>query len=317
MAMTSASKLRYPVWIQIFVCNLLWALNPSLVKIIIADIGAEQAAWLKYSSALCTYLIFKVVLYFARTEPSNREFFIMPKSPKEFFLIFGIGFCTCFISPVMQMNGLTNSSATNNAILVSFEPIFTFLLAWLLIGEDLGARRVTSLGVAIAGFFLLSKAQPAIGGSFSWAPLRGDALILVATAGEAFYLIFSKPLMRTHPATQIFGSAMLIGVGLLSVVLLPKVGLPNFGNLSRNSWLAVIWFGPIGTVVPYLLWIRILEKGMPLSAMSISLFLQPLIGVLSGIFLLNESLTFSQSIGAALIIGAVSLQTSRACPKSV
>lgn len=297
-----AKRTQWATWIGLFLCNAVWALNPSVAKEIIRNIGPYPTAWLKYAVALAAYVIAMLALRVGTGNPT--KLFIPIREKKSFAAVALIGFATCFISPLTQMLGLNASSAINNVILVTFEPIFTVLFGSLFFNERMNFSHLGSFSLAIVGFFFLAN----ISASHTLSVGFGDGILLIAVAGEAIYSVVARRLTKKHSEASIFGTAMLVGVLLLSLVVLPRYGLPNFGHLTLKQCFAIAWIGIMGTTVPYLYWLYALNLNLSLGAVVLTLFLQPLIGTAAAVLFFGEKLTTHQLMGGVIILLAVGLQ---------
>ena len=294
-------------------CNLAWAVNPSIAKRIIQEIGPQHAAWLKYAVALAAYAVVMAGRRLSSRRAGRRQIALfMPGKPgKDIGAVILIGLATCFVSPMTQMFGLEASTAVNNSILVAFEPVFTVVFGWLLLGERLGKSHFLSFFLAIIGFLFISDVfATSAAGRQAQAPAvgHGDLILLIAIAGEAVYSVLSRRLTKLYPGPMIFGTAMLVGVILLSAVILPWKGFPAWGRLSLTGWLAVGWLGIAGTAIPYLYWLHALNRSLSLGSVVLSLFLQPLLGALTAVVFLGEPFHANQLIGGGMIVLAVTFQ---------
>ncbi|MFA6434506.1 MAG: DMT family transporter [Elusimicrobiales bacterium] len=301
--------MTWTTWIGLLLCNLVWAVNPSIAKRIILEIGPQHTAWLKYVVALLTYVTVMGCLRLRSQNKKNKLF--MPLKPdKNLLLVILIGFATCFVSPMTQMSGLKASTAVNNSILVTFEPIFTVVFGCLIFRERLKKSHYLSFPLAIMGFLFLSNIfeKSAAGQMRSFAMGYGDLLLLAAVAGEALYSVLARDLIKRYQGPMIFGSAMLVGVILLSSVVLPWKGLPDLAGLSVTGWFAVVWLGVMGTAVPYLYWLHALRKSLSLGSVVLSLFLQPLLGSIAAVVFLGESFGTNQIIGGGMICLGIAFQ---------
>ncbi len=301
--------MKFTTWIGLILCNLVWAVNPTIAKRIIAVVGPEQTALLKYLIALLSYVfiagMFRV--YSKKAAP-----LWMPTRPRKDLIIVGvIGFATCFISPMTQVFGLQASSAVSNCILVTFEPLFTVLFGWILYREHLTRSHFASFLLALTGFLFLSQILELDSFSLKTFAVRvesGDFILLIGVACEALYSVLARPLTKTYPGSTLFGTAMLFGVILLAGVVIPWKGLPPLHQLSTKGWLTVLWFGIMGTAVPYLYWLYALRSSLSLGSVVLSLFLQPLIGTAVAALFLGEKLGTHHYIGGGLILSGVLFQ---------
>lgn len=301
-------------WLALIFCNVLWALNPSLAKILIHDVGPLWTAWIRCFGAFSAYLTWRcarwVLVQRSQDLPQNLKgphFFLSPKNTTEIFDLGMIGLATFLVSPLTQMSGLVSSTAVNNSLLVALEPLFTALFGWIFLKDRLNRAHLFSFALALLGFSFLSRLiSQATWVSGAVTLTGGDLILVVATAGEAAYSIFARKLMKNHQAPLIFGTALGFGVSLLTAIaLIGEGGLPPLQKLSRLGFFAALWIGPVGTMLTYLFWLNVLQKGVSIGAMALTLFVQPVVGVLVGFLFLKEQLTVWQTLGAVLILTAV------------
>lgn len=322
--------MKFRTLLALIFCNLVWSANPAMAKLIFAA-GASPGitAWLRYASALAAYAVGYAL--FRALRPSARRSsrdgaFLLPRRGADgsWLLLIGImGFC---FAPFMQMTGLHASRATDNALIVAMEPLITVLLAWLVLGEVVRVFHWVAFAIALTGFALLAELTPgrlgllwASPGSPEGAHFLGNVLILVALLGEACYTVAGRKLLVRHSAYGIFGSALLVGVGALTIALFLTQGPSAFAaiaGLSGKAWFAVFFMGPLGTAFAYLYWMVALTEA-PVASLVLTLFIQPVFGSFWGYEFLGERLTLMQWAGAALIFGAIALLSAFPTPAEV
>jgi drug/metabolite transporter (DMT)-like permease len=120
--------------------------------------------------------------------------------------------------------------------------------------------------------------------------------MLAETSGER---LKHPPLLIT--AASIVGS-LIFWLPLAGTEIL-YTGWHPIGLLA---WLGIIWMALLSTVVAYLAWFRGLAD-VDGSAAASTLFIQPLLGTVLAIVLLNDQLTPMTVLGGVLIIGSVFL----------
>ena len=296
--------------------NLFWAINPTAGKVLIAQTDPLTTAWLRYAGAA---LALAVAWPWLRKAGGAQVRQPMPLRDKV--IVGVIGATTCFLAPLCQMSGLGASTAVSNSILMTTEPLFTLLLAWLLLRGRLSRQESYMMAVAAVGALVLSGIFSSSGLSDIPRALRqwscGDLLILAAIFCEACYSVLPKMLTGSYPGPRIYAPAVATGFVLLSVTALLHGG-PHLVWFSARGWLAFLWLGPFGTTVTYLFWLHLVQKGIPLPALAATLYFQPVIGAASGMLILHEPLRFNQMLGGLLILAAVTWyvwQDMRAQPK--
>ena len=117
-----------------------------------------------------------VLIVLAGIVAARRQFALPRKSDLGWLIFLGLNGIT--VHQLLQANGLVTTSATNSGWMVALIPIFSALLAWLLLREPFGRLRVLGLVLATCGALLvISRGElsrgllniPATPGDFSLA----------------------------------------------------------------------------------------------------------------------------------------------------
>lgn len=223
---------------------------------------------------------------------------------KERVGVFLIGLLTFALSPWLQSSGLYRSQATDNALIIAMEPVIAVVLATIFLKEKLNRNQILAFGLGLTGFLLLSG-----GGDVR---AIGNLLMLLSVSFEAAYSVLGRGILSGKPGIgqAVFGTALLIGVSLLSIGVISTEGLPDFSRMTPSSALALLWIGPVGTAATYLFWMKTLEN-IPVATMVLTLFIQPVLGALLGVLLLSESLSTLEWLGAVMILTGLSVGVLR------
>ncbi|HEX6121813.1 MAG TPA: DMT family transporter, partial [Ktedonobacterales bacterium] len=184
------------------------------------------------------------------------------------------------LNKAFEYFGLALSTASDVALLISTESLFTALLSWTVLRERVTRAGIAALVVGLAGVYLVVERGlvPNLGGGGAGAArVLGDVLVIVSLLLEAGYTIRGKSLLGRVPALPLV-SLTLMG-GLLvwlpaGAVAVAHSGLPH---LSGGEWLAVLYMALVATVAGYWLWFHALSM-VDASAAAPTLFIQPLLG---------------------------------------
>lgn len=288
-------------------CNVIWSFNPVMGKYVLEDFGAAHFGLLRHGSALLGF--FAIITIGVIRGKNAQSFFAIPRTGKDLRLFLFLGLLTFCSTPLLVAFGLNSSQATDNAIIIAMEPMITVLIAWIVLGEAVSRRNLLSFAFAFLGFLLLSQINFRELSANLNAHFIGNILILISLTGEGAYSTFIRLLLPRFKPTQIFGTGLLFGVVLLTIIVLFHSGWLPFENFTWRSALAVLWLGPIGTTFTYHYWTTALGKGATIPALALTLFLQPVLGSIWGIFLLDEPFTMIQALGGVLILVAVGWQS--------
>jgi drug/metabolite transporter (DMT)-like permease len=187
-------------------------------------------------------------------------------------------------------------TSSMTGILVATAPIFTFLLAFAITGEErAGTLSLAGVGVGVAGVALLLGVD-ASGGV---AALVGGMLVVLATVGYAlgaWYLKRRLPDFEPVGVVAATTSASALMVAPLAALDLPShaPGIDTLGSL--------VALGVLGTGVSFVLFYSLVASDGPARA-SLVAYVAPGFSVLYGVTLLGESFTVATAGGLLLIVG--------------
>jgi len=300
--------MSWRVLLGLVACNAIWATNPVMGKILMQEFPPLQVSWLRYSSALLAALIALILLSLKARAYSRPT--AAPRKFKAALLpwVFAMGIFTFFGSAVLQYEGLSLSTSSNNALIVAMEPLFATLLAWIFLRESVRWRQGFAFVLALVGFSLLSNLHPAdLRGSLALFNF-GNLLLLLTMPLEAMYSIISRKLAGRIDPLHLFAGALACGFAVLTLYVAASAGLPDHLPSSPTAWLAVLWMGPLGTTITYIFWTLALAEAS-VAAVSLTLFVQPILGALFGAIFLGDRMGGWQAFGGLLILVALVLQT--------
>ncbi len=223
--------------------------------------------------------------------------------PRDWGLVALLGLIGTTLFHVLVVTGVHYTSPAHAAILVALSPLFAVLLARLLLGERLGARRLGGIGLAFAG--VVAIVTRGGGGTASWI---GDLLSLGASLAWALYTVFGKPLL-----TRATPLAVTTWAGILGAIPLLPFGLPGlaevrWGELSMQRWLLIAYLSAGTIALANLLWYWALARWTTVRVVAFSNLI-PLVATAIAIVAGQEALSPALGLGAlAVLFGVVVAQ---------
>lgn len=195
-------------------------------------------------------------------------------------------------------------SAGVSSLIVTLNPIFTALLAYLLLGQSLTRRQFFGVALGLVGF-LVVMVFGAPGAKFSFTNVVGVVVMACSPFIWALYTVLSKPLLGRYPPHYVAAYSTVLG----ALFLLP-IGTPPFWRqvaaLDRVGWLSAIFSGIFAMALSYLVWYQALERLEP-TQVAVYGYLVPVFGVLFAALLLHEALTPFTILGGATILVGVAV----------
>ena len=190
------------------------------------------------------------------------------------------------------------------SILNGMTPLFTILLAHFFVADDrLTLTKVIGILLGFGGLLLLIAPSLLSG-------LRATTLgLLAVTMAAACYgvaLVYARNHLRglpplVAPATQMLLASLFILPLALGVERPFTLPLPSFSALA-----AMLALGVFGTAIAFTLYYRLMERANA-SYVSMVTYIIPVFGVLLGVFVLGERLTWHAYAGFAFILLGVML----------
>ena len=224
-----------------------------------------------------------------------------------------LGIIAVAAAQMLDYSGLALTTSTDSSLMIIGEVIFTAVLAVLIAKEHLGWQRALGLAIGIVGVVILT-----LGGApnSEYAPNRllGNTLVLAALFCEALFTVIGANIaQRYHPLTVMrwtYTGSLIIWVPIIVWHLASGI----FPSVGWDAWLAIAYVAIFTSVISYLLWFWVLRSaGSSIGA--ISLFIQPVVGSLIGILVLQEATSPGLYVGATCIFVALALATIQRTPQ--
>lgn len=198
------------------------------------------------------------------------------------------------------------STVGTAAVLNYSSPAFVVVLAYLFLGEALGAAKVAALLLTAAGIFMVA-------GAYAPANLEVSPVVLVTglLSGLTYglYSIFGRPVAGRLGPSVILSYALFFGALLLIVAALPT--LDTLAGLPAGSYALLFMLAVVHTALGFALYTFGLGR-LGAGRSAIVATVEPVVAVILGTTLLDEELTTPKIVGAWLVISGAILAQVRA-----
>jgi drug/metabolite transporter (DMT)-like permease len=280
----------------------IWGLGWVAGRVAARDIPPFTAGWARYILAVGCFLVFLKVT----------KQWVLPNK-KQWKLIVAIGFLSTFLYQAFFMYGMKWTAAGDASLMITFNPLFTAILAVPFLGEKFDKRLASGLLLAVTGVAVLAWYSPNVDIPVN-ERLLGDALIGLSALSWACTTILMKKAMTGEDAMSPLHLTVWSSVAGL-VIQTPaaiweysQVGFPTNASIEAWSWLAFLAI--FSTVLSYV-WFADGIKKIGASKTSFYVYLVPIFGIFSGWLLLDEKLGISLAVSFILIAGGVYLVQSK------
>lgn len=218
------------------------------------------------------------------------------------------GICAGSLYFITENYALQNTTTGNVSLLASVSPIFTTLLMAIFF------RMKISFGVALGSIIAFVGVGCIIfshGEGFVIKPL-GDLLALSASLSWAVYSIVAKNLIPKYSSLFITRKLFFYGVISALPIIFTQIPVSEMSihiakllDLSDPKYILNFAFLVVMcSVVAYLLWNECMKILGPVMANNY-MYMQPLVTMIAGYIILNETITLLGYIGCVLIIGGL------------
>lgn len=189
-------------------------------------------------------------------------------------------------------------------IIISTQPLLIALLAGFFGTERITIPTIIGLIVSFAGTFYLFSGGNSEGGTHENL-IKGGLMIFASGFFWSVYVIFSKTLIQAYGSFKIMALSIMLAA-------VPSLAFASLGtwetvrNLDRNAIFALLYLTLIGTLLTVSTWNYATARLQP-TTVGASLYLIPVLAIVSGALVLGESIATTTLIAGAIILLGVAL----------
>jgi len=298
---TSYGRLRD--WVLLVCCNLMWASQLTMVKLVQEQMGPVFATFLPMT--LATLLL--IPLVGVRQRPPDSRRIINWRDVFDFILIgvFGQVVAQLFITWGVQL-----SLASNAALVLLALPVAIAVMAHFLLGEQMTPIRWLSFGLAIAGVLECS--------GINWRELNflskkffvGNLLIFLSLNGSAFYTVYCKKLLAKYsPLKVLLYSYYAVFAFLLPITVYTEPGAFRIiFHYTERVWIGLVILTLFQYFLSMVIFLNVLTR-LSATQVGVSNYLIPFLGLVIAAIVLHEHLTKFMVVGGILVLMSTMLIT--------
>jgi drug/metabolite transporter (DMT)-like permease len=192
-------------------------------------------------------------------------------------------------------------SAAEGAIVFALVPAAVVVAAVVGLKEVPSKGRITGILLSVCGVALVVATRE--GGGASPAPLLGAVFMLGAVAAWAAYTVLAKRLAGTDQVVviacvSVMGMTMVLPAAAVELALVP------WPDPSRQAWLGTLFLGGVASALAFVVYSRAL-RDLDASLVGAYLNLDPIVGVLTAVILLGETLGVWQMVGGVVALAGM------------
>lgn len=273
-----------------------WGANFIFAKLALRSLEPGVLATFRFLTASLTVLVFFML------KPGSLKWrTVKPK----FGIICFSGFIGVFIYNLMMFVGLKTTSATNGALIMGLNPMFTLLFSALLLKTKINRYQVFGLVLSFSGvLFIISGGHLRVLMGLEF--VIGDLLLIISSLVFGLYNVINKKYLSDLDALNLTAFTTFPAAFMFSMWTLFSTNLSQI-HLEAVAIIGVVFMGVFGSVLAYYFWNRgVKELGADASAIFINLV--PFFAALMSLFI-GQSISTIQLLGGVLVIGGVYTST--------
>lgn len=285
-------------WTLLLVCNIMWALQFTCIKLTQEQVGPYFTVW---GPMLISTLM---LAPFALKDVKKGK-----KNIRDLAVFIQLGLLGAFPAQVLMTWGTQYSLASNAAIITLSLPVVTAVFAFLILKEKMNRVRWISFVVAIVGVILCSTGdinRLDFGSTYA----IGNVLIFLAIVGNAYYNVGIKKIAGNYTEIEMVFYTYVVVVLLLTPLVLyyePDIfaRIPKFTN---QTWTGISLLTVFHNFLSMILFFKALKQ---LDAMQVALsnYLITFIGLPIAAIWLNEQLSIQSITGGLMVLIATLIIT--------
>jgi len=278
-----------------------WGMAWAVGRILALGLPPMTGAWLRY---VLTMVLF--YLWFVGRALKGNEVNWLPTGRQTWRTLTLIAITGVLGYQVFFMNGMRLTAAGDASLIITFNPIFTVLLAAPMLGQQISRKMFVGLFCGFIGVAVVTGWSPNTDIPFE-DRILGDLMILLASLNWAMTTNNTKRMMEQRNGEQkattleIVVWYSLIGTVLLTPLAAWETWQYGIPEPTLTDWYAIIYLAAISTVLAYY-WFAIGVEKLGATAASSYIFLMPVFGVLGGVILLDENIGWTLLLGFILIV---------------
>ena len=275
--------------ILMLVTILFWGISYVSIKITVTEVPPVTTAAIRF-------IIASVLLWILlkRVEPGAK----LAKADILPMVVAGCLGITLYF--YFENIGIKLTTAANASLIVTIIPILAIGLDILFFGAKVSVIKLLAIAIAIIGAYLSVTANGQL--DLNSANFVGNLFVVGAMLSWTFYTLVNKSLQSKYSGMCMTTYQTVIGTIFLIPLSLTECG--EWQMLSLTAWGHILFLAICCSVLGYLFYMYVLKQ-LDVAITTLYLNLVPAVGVISGYFILGESVLPIQIAGGALTLVAI------------
>src|SRR3954447_11145300 len=239
----------------------------------------------------------------------------LPRDAVVWGHMFVVALLLCVVPFLLFCWAETRISSGLASIYNATTPLMTMLVALAALPSERPTRaRLLGLLVGFAGVLLVLGPWGFGGRGETGGALAGQLACLGATACYGTATVYLRRFVSPRGLPAVTVATVQVGLGALVMLLVAPFVAATPAHLTPRVVASVLTLGALGTGMAYV-WLTNIVMGWGATNASTVTYLPPLVGVVLGVLLLGETLTWNQPIGALVVVLGIAVSQGLLRPR--
>jgi len=189
------------------------------------------------------------------------------------------------------------------ALLTTLSPIFTLILAIILIREKVPWRRALGIFIAFIGlYYVVGWGKVGMGKvtDIAHAEIKYALITSLAPLSWSFYTIIGKSVLKKHSPVVVTYLTIIIGT-MPFLPFLTSGFFEKVQSMQLIHWIALTHLSIMCTIIGFLIWFSALKQ-LPATTVSSFVYLNPPFATFFGWLFFKEEVTIHFVLGSAVVL---------------
>jgi drug/metabolite transporter (DMT)-like permease len=223
-----------------------------------------------------------------------------------------LGTVGVFLTFFLLHEGIETTSASTAAVIFSMNPVFTVLIASLVLRERLGILGWIGVCLGLLGAFAAVTGFE-FAGLLSRQDFLGSVLVLISAFTWSGYTVYGKRYSERYGSLVVSFLSMAVGSLLFAVLLTVEGGWGEMADYTFRAWAWLMYLGFIAVGLGYILYFEGMKR-VPASRGASLFYIKPVLALLLAHFALGEPVSYTLLLASLMVAGGILLVT---LPKEV
>lgn len=281
--------------------NVIWGLMAPASKAVLnsGQMSALTLTGLRIMGGALLFWLFSLIL------PQR----IIPREKidrRDWIPIFVASMLITFTNQLLVITGVSMTSPVDAAVMCSTTPLFTLLIAWLLLGDRPKIVRILGVALGFGGMLMFAFNSKSNATMHISHPFWGNLMCLISQVCAATYFVRFRGLTQRYSPFTLMKWLFLCSSIPMVALAGPGIVQTDWHAVSLDILLDAAYVVLFGTFVAYIL-MPIGQKALRPTAVAMYNYLQPVVALVFSILMGLGTLSFTTAMATLLIFLGVGI----------